>query len=173
MIQYITSMVPDIDRGTTSSFNYVPSNTRRRKTSTGKHLCSYFACKPRNRRHSVISGSTESRNDNNKSEASPNPTCFHLMETYDNDFHPIDDPSYQDNTWYDAISPYWTGGMVWNGAYTLNHQVVSVTTDPIFVSNLLPAVELSGTIQTTEARSGDENVGPRATIALQGCFPIN
>jgi hypothetical protein len=78
----------------------------------------------------------------------------------------MDDPSCQDNTWYDAISPYWTGGMIWDGAYVLNHQVVSVTTDPIFVSNLPQALELSGTIQAPEARSEDENVGPRTSIAL-------
>jgi hypothetical protein len=63
--------------------------------------------------------------------------------------------------------------MVWNGAYVLNHQVVSVTTDSIFVSGLLPAFELSGTIQTPEARSGDENVGPRATIALDSGSSIH
>ena len=67
-------------------------------------------------------------------------------------FYPIDDPSYLDVTWYDAISPYWTGGMIWNSAYVLNHQVVSVTTDPIFVSNLSPTLEMSGTVQPPEAR---------------------
>jgi hypothetical protein len=57
--------------------------------------------------------------------------------------------------------------MVWKGAYVLNyHQVVSVTTDPIFVSNLSPALELSATIQTPETRSEDRNISPRATIAL-------
>jgi hypothetical protein len=56
---------------------------------------------------------------------------------------------------------------------TLNHQVVSVTTDPIFVSNLPPGLELSATIQTPEARSGDENVGPRATIALDSGSSIH
>jgi hypothetical protein len=95
------------------------------------------------------------------------------METHDNDFHRMDDPSCQDNTWYDAISPYWTGGMIWDSAYVLNHQVVSVTTDPIFVSNLPPAHELSATIQTPEARSGDENVGPWATIALDSGSSIH
>jgi hypothetical protein len=60
--------------------------------------------------------------------------------------------------------------MVWKGAY---HQVVSVTTDPIFVSNLSPALELSATIQTPEIRSDDENVGPRATIALDSGSSIH
>jgi hypothetical protein len=78
----------------------------------------------------------------------------------------MNDPSCQDNTWYDAISPYWTGGMIWDGACVLNHQVVSITTDPIFVSNLPLALELSATIQAPEARSEGENVGPRASIAL-------
>jgi hypothetical protein len=95
------------------------------------------------------------------------------METYDNYFHPIDDPSCQDNTWYDAISPYWTGGMVWGGAYVLANQVVSVNTDPIIISDLPPALELSATILTPEARSGDENVGPRATIALDSGSSIH
>jgi hypothetical protein len=31
-------------------------------------------------------------------------------------FYPNDDPSHCDNKWYDALSPYWTGGMVWGGA---------------------------------------------------------
>jgi hypothetical protein len=56
--------------------------------------------------------------------------------------------------------------MVWDGAYVLNHQVVSVTTDPIFVSDLLPSLELSSTIQAREVRSEDENIGRQATIAL-------
>jgi hypothetical protein len=88
-------------------------------------------------------------------------------------FHPIDDPSCQGISWYDSISPYWTGGMVWGSAYVLNHQAVSVTTDPIFVSDLLPAFELSTTIQTPEVRSEDENVGPRASIALDSGSSIH
>jgi hypothetical protein len=64
--------------------------------------------------------------------------------------------------------------MVWDGAYVLGHQVVSVTTDPIFVSNLLPMHEMSATIQPPEVRSGDENVGPRATtIALDSGSSIH
>jgi hypothetical protein len=73
----------------------------------------------------------------------------------------------------DAISPYWTGGMIWDGAYVLNHQVVSVTTDPIFVSNLPLALELSATIQAPEARSEDENVCPRTSIALDSGSSIH
>jgi hypothetical protein len=95
------------------------------------------------------------------------------MDSYVCNFHPIDDPSCQDNTWYDAISPYWTGGMIWDGAYVLNHQVVSVTTDPIFVSNLPLALELSATIQAPEARSEGENVGPRTSIALDSGSSIH
>jgi hypothetical protein len=56
--------------------------------------------------------------------------------------------------------------MIWDGAYVLNHQVVSVTTDPIFVSNLPPSLELSATIQAPEAGSEGDKVGPRATIAI-------
>ena len=56
--------------------------------------------------------------------------------------------------------------MVWNSAYVLGHQVVSVTTDLIFVSDLLMAMELSATIQTPEVRSEGKNVGLGATIAL-------
>jgi hypothetical protein len=55
----------------------------------------------------------------------------------------------------------------------LNHQVVSVTTDPIFVSDLILALELSATIQTPEARSEDKHVGPRATIALDSGSSIH
>jgi hypothetical protein len=85
----------------------------------------------------------------------------------------MDDPSCQDNTWYDAIFPYWTGGMIWDGAYVLNHQVVSVTTDPIFVSNLPLALEMSAIIQALEARSEGENVGPRTFIALDSGSSIH
>jgi hypothetical protein len=106
------------------------------------------------------------KNDNSGTTPKSVPPCSHPVETDNDDLYPIDDPSCLDITWYDAISPYWTGGMVWGCAYVLNHQVVYVTTDPIFVPNLPPALELSVTIQTPEARSGGENVGPRATIAL-------
>jgi hypothetical protein len=58
--------------------------------------------------------------------------------------------------------------------YVLANEVVSVSTDPIFISNLPPALELSATIQTPEARSGgDKNVGPRATIALDSGSSIH
>ncbi|OEU05712.1 hypothetical protein FRACYDRAFT_258571 [Fragilariopsis cylindrus CCMP1102] len=63
--------------------------------------------------------------------------------------------------------------MIWDGAYVLNHQVVSVTTDPIFVSDLLPAFELSATIQTPKARSGGKHVGPRTTIAIDSGSTIH
>jgi hypothetical protein len=82
------------------------------------------------------------------------------MESCVYNFYPMDDPLCQDNTWYDAISPYWTVGMILDSAYILNHQVVYVTTDPIFVSNLPLALELSATIQAPEARSEGENVCP-------------
>jgi hypothetical protein len=47
MIQYVQSMVPWFDEGRPPSFKYAPSNKRQRKTSTGKHLGSYFARKRR------------------------------------------------------------------------------------------------------------------------------
>jgi hypothetical protein len=50
---------------------------------------------------------------------------------------------------------------------------VSVYTDPVFVSNLTPALELSATIQTQEPRSEGENVGPRTTIALNSGSSIH
>ena len=167
-------MVPCLNVSKPPSFGYAPSNIRRRKTSTGKHLASYFARKRRHRHGAVISGSIHLKNDNSKSipQASENPS-FHPIDEYDNIYNAIDDSSCQDTTCYDAISPYWRGGMTWGGAYVLNHQVVSVTTDPILVSNLPPALEMSATIQTPEARSGGENVGPRATIALDSGSSIN
>jgi hypothetical protein len=55
----------------------------------------------------------------------------------------------------------------------VNHQVVSITTNPIFVSNLLPALELSATIQAQEARSEGENVSPQASIALDSGSSIH
>jgi hypothetical protein len=42
-----------------TTFNYQPANIRSCSTSTGKHLCSYFARKRRHRRRSVISGSNQ------------------------------------------------------------------------------------------------------------------
>jgi hypothetical protein len=142
----------DIDIGTPTT-QYAPSNIRRRKSSTGKHLCLYFARKRLHQRQQVISGSNQSKIDNSQGASTDVPPRFHNKETYHDEFHPMDDPSCCNSTWYDAICPYWTGGMIWDGAYVLNHQVVSVNTDPVFVSNLPPALELSATIQTPEARS--------------------
>jgi hypothetical protein len=177
IIQRIGSIITslDVDIGP-PNIHQVRSNIRRRKTSTGKHLCCYYARKRRNRHRQVVSGSNQSKNDDSPDKTDDNNKSLpysHYEELYSNTFHPIDDPSCQDTTWYDAISPYWTGGMVWKGAYVLNHQVVSVTTDPIFVSNLSPTLELSATIQTPEIRSEDENVGPRATIALDSGSSIH
>jgi hypothetical protein len=156
------------------AFKYHPANVRSRHMSTCKHLCSYFARKRRNRRLYVISGSNQSKNDDHTDGSSNNkPSILRPMETYENLFHPMDDPSCQDNTWYDAISPYWTGGMIWDGAYILNHQVVSVTTDPIFVSDLPPALEMSATIQAPEAKSEGKNDGRRVTIAIDSGSSIH
>jgi hypothetical protein len=51
----------------TPSFRYYPSNTRRHRTSSGRHLCSYYAHKRRAKQQQIIiSGSTyyKSKNDN-------------------------------------------------------------------------------------------------------------
>jgi hypothetical protein len=182
-IKYIESCMPQFANAPPSTLRYGHSNVPHRKASSGKHLASYYSRKRLRRKQQVISGSNKKndnhggnhhntrRNPNNICKANSLPKDLHAYDKYV--FHPSNDPSYQDNSWYDAISPYWTGGMVWRGAYVLNHQVVSVTTDPIFVSNLLPRHELSATIQTPEARSGDENVGPRATIALDSGSSIH
>jgi hypothetical protein len=63
--------------------------------------------------------------------------------------------------------------MIWGGAYVLNHQVVSVTTDPIFISSLSSGFELPATIQTPEARSEGETISPRATVALDSGSSIH
>jgi hypothetical protein len=137
-------------------------------------LFSYFAHKRRCRQESIISGLNKSKNDKSHHDTSKDvPPSFHPVETYIDDFRPMDNPSCQDHTWYDAICPYWTGGMIWDSAYILNHQVVSVNTDPVFVSNLTPALELSATIQTQEPRSEGENVSPRTTIALDSGSSIH
>jgi hypothetical protein len=152
---------------------------RLRKTSSGRHVASYFARKRIQKRNQIISGSTKKidSSSNATRKIQPNEPCPQHRSDHNessiNTFCAINGPSCHDNTWYDAVSPYWTGGMVWNGAYVLNHQVVSVTTDPIFVSDLLPSLELSTTIQTQEVRSEDENVGPRATIALDSGSSIH
>ena len=156
------------------SFHYCQPNIRRHKTSSGKHLCSYYARKRRLRRQQVIvPGLTYYKSKNDNPNADPK-RFFHYSDgTDDHIFHPYNDASHYDISWYDAVSPYWTGGMIWKGAYVLGHQVVSVTTDPIFINNLLPGHELSVTLQTQEVRSEDENVGPRATIALDSGSSIH
>jgi hypothetical protein len=107
----------DINIGPPST-QHIPSNIRRHKTSTGKHLCSYYARKRRDRRRQVTSGSNQSKTDNSKDTTNTESLPYsHYVESYNNDFHAIDYPSCQDTTWYDAISPYWTGCMVWKGAY--------------------------------------------------------
>jgi hypothetical protein len=158
----------------TPTFRSPKHNSRNNKSSTGRHLSAYFARKRLRRQQSVISGSDKPKNDTNVEEhpqmipqRPQQPESCNLL------FHPLNDQSCQNISWYDSICPYWTGGMIWDGAYVLNHQVVSVTTDPIFVSDLLPALELSATIQTPEARSEDENVGPRASIALDSGSSIH
>jgi hypothetical protein len=174
-IKHIESMFSNIKINVgPPTFHYIQPNISRHKTSSGKHLCSYYARKRRLKRQLVIvPGSTyyRSKNGNNTPRHDPN----HVQNYSDalHTFHPLNDISHCDISWYDAISPYWTEGMIWNGAYVLGHQVVSVTIDPIFISNLPPTHELSGTIQASEARSEGEHVGLRATIALDSGSSIH
>jgi hypothetical protein len=169
---------------TPPSFKYHSSNIRRRKSSTGKHLCSYYARKRRLRHQQVIiPGSTyyQSKNDNksnNHTGTTKNPEFDDHDSLYNEyTFHPSNDHSHYDDKWYDAISPYWTGGMVWGGAYVLahstGHQIVSVTTDPIFIENLPSRNEMSATLHTHEARSEGGNVSPRTTVALDSGSSIH
>jgi hypothetical protein len=142
-------------------------------TSTGNHLCSYYARKRLHRQQHVFSGLNQSKNDSSHDTSTNVPQNFHPTITYYDDFHPMDDPSCCNHTWYDAICPYWTGGMIWDGVYVLNHQVVLVNSDPVFVSKLPHALEFSATIQAQEAIDEVENVGTRATIALDSGSSIH
>jgi hypothetical protein len=64
-IHYIKSIFSCIDLDTPPhTLHYVPLNIRRQKTSTGKHLGSYFARKRSCRKRYVISGSNRSKNEN-------------------------------------------------------------------------------------------------------------
>jgi hypothetical protein len=158
------------------SFHYCQPNIRRRKTSSGKHLCSYYARKRRVRQQQVIVPGLsyyKSKNDNTKTRPAVDSNHDNDYSNYTHTFHTSNDYSHCDISWYDAISPYWTEGMIWNGAYVLGHQVVSVTTDPIFVTDLLPGHELSATIQASEVRSEGEHVGLRTTIALDSGSSIH
>jgi hypothetical protein len=176
IIKYIEHLIPVAEGGRPPLFNYLPANVRNHKTSSGKHLSSYFARKRRLKNATIIyqnnknTSNIDNTNENFNQKSTMHPTTYDASIP---SFSIFDDPSCQDTKWYDAISPCWTGGMVWNGAYVLNHQVVSVTTDPVFISNLLPALELPTTIQAPEARSEDDNVGPRATIALDSGSSIH
>jgi hypothetical protein len=87
------------------TFQYHRSNVQARKTSSGEHLCSFYARKRRRRQRFVISGSNISKIDDSAETPKSVPPCSHPVETYNNYFYPIDDPSCQDTTWYDAISP--------------------------------------------------------------------
>jgi hypothetical protein len=176
VIKYFENLIPPIDGGRPPSFHYLASNARLRKASSGKHLSSYFARKRRRRLRQIILPDSKfyfrSKHNNNQN-TSENPKSTPTTSDYDSTYHPIDDPSCHDDRWYDAITPYWTGGMVWGGAYVLGHQVVSANTDPIFVSDLPPGFELSATIQTPEIRSEGKNVDLRTSIALDSGSSIH
>jgi hypothetical protein len=175
IIKYIENSIPTIDGGRPPSARYLPSNVRLRKSSSGKHLACYFARKRLRRQGQIISDIQKKSNINSNHNTNENPNNIPPNSTpyAEYIFHPSNDTSCQRDEWYDAISPYWTGGMVWSGAYVLGHQVVSVCTDPIFISNLHPQNELSATIQSPEVRSEDDNVGPHATIALDSGSSIH
>jgi hypothetical protein len=53
------------------------------------------------------------------------------------------------------------------------HQVVPVTTYPIFIFYLPPTNELSATLHSPKTRSEDDNVGIRTTIALDSGSSIH
>jgi hypothetical protein len=143
-------------------------------------VASYYARQRLQRKLQVISGSNKKIDNNDNHHGSHQ----NQKSAYKPDFLPKDSCAYNEYIFHPSnvhpiitivgmMPSYWTGGMVWHGAYVLNHQVVSVTTDPIFVPNLLPTHELSATIQASEARSEGENVGPRATIALDSGSSIH
>jgi hypothetical protein len=90
----------NIDTGP-PNIHHIHSIIRTRKTSTGKHLCSYYARKRRRRRKYVISGSKPSKNDNSTPTTNNNgniesPPSSHYTGMYSNVFYPIDDPSCED-----------------------------------------------------------------------------
>jgi hypothetical protein len=77
-LKLIESMFNNININTgTPSYHYVPSNIRRRKTSTGRRLCLYFARKRRLRRQR-----TTRKNDNRDIAESKHATpSFNPMES--------------------------------------------------------------------------------------------
>jgi hypothetical protein len=94
----------NIDMVTNKSNHKRPSG-RQQKSSSGRHLCSFYACKRRHRQlHVIVPGLNQSKTDNHKKNKPK--SVSHLVEEYDNIFHPIDDPSCQDTSWYDAVCPY-------------------------------------------------------------------
>jgi hypothetical protein len=178
-ITYIESMFSNnihIDTGP-PAFYYARSNTRSNKASSGRHLGSHYARQRRLQRQQVIVPGLNyyhnSKNDKTQNKSNNDEHNSYDYYASDHSFHPLNDSSHCDISWYDAISPYWTEGSIWNGAYVLGHQVVSVTVDPVFISNLPPTHELSATIQASKARSEGEHVGLRTTIALDSGSSIH
>jgi hypothetical protein len=64
VIKYVESVIPCINNTTPSSLHYGFSNNPHWKTSSGKHLASYYVRKRLLRQQQVISGSTYRKNDN-------------------------------------------------------------------------------------------------------------
>jgi hypothetical protein len=76
-LKYIKSIVSNIDLDIgTPTFHCAQYNTRSNKTSTGKHLCSYFARKRRRRKRHVISVSYQSKNDDHNNYTHKSATMF-------------------------------------------------------------------------------------------------
>jgi hypothetical protein len=111
-------------------------NIRQHKASSGRYLGSYYARKCRLKRQQVIVPGFNyyhnSKNDKTQNKSKNDTHNIYDCCTSDHSFHPFNDASHYNMSWYNAISPHWTGGLIWNGAYVLGHQVVSVTVDPIF-----------------------------------------
>jgi hypothetical protein len=173
VIKYVESFIPSFKNSAPSSLRYRRSNVRCKRVSSGRHLAQYHSRKRLLQKQQVISG-YQQKNNNRRKGTDQNRNNTDIPSEYrEYVYHPINDPSCHDNRWYDAISPYWTGGMVWDGAYVLGHQVVSVCTDPIFVSNLAPENELSTTIQAPEAMNDGGNINTTTTIAIDSGSSIH
>jgi hypothetical protein len=95
-----------------SSLRYVRSNISHQKISSGWHLASYYARQRLQRKQQVISGSNKKNDnkDNNQHHNQENvckpnflPKDTSVYNKYV--FHLSDNPSYHDDSWYDAVSP--------------------------------------------------------------------
>jgi hypothetical protein len=119
-IKQIEQFIPNFEGGRPPSFKNHASNVCLHKTSSGRHLASYFARKRRFKtRHVITPQAQYYYNHNFNNERIGTNKNLRYIPTPNWTFHPSNDQSYHDHSWYDVISPYWTGGMVWGGAYVL------------------------------------------------------